>query len=844
MQRRKQAFGVMALAAAMAVGGTAWRAKSVSAPDRIGGLQKALSRRGLELDTESVVWLDGPPLSTWRAVAGSVPVVFRARGAGEEPNDVYLADARLTPEGVLLGVSRPFDISETSAVDEQRPVGAAGRFAYADANGSIRLIDLAGEPSAPRSGWTRLERVQAAITRLQDTGRLAGVARYSYDVLPKPEKLRLTMTSTTLKVDADGRTFDIQLDRPTDVPEWLAAKQLGETAPGALVNWAVDRVRAEVGPEVIQYIEAIAFSARDKLKTEKSDKAAAADIAADLGQQELGEATRAIPVDPDIGFPPPNLEPIISPAMKGEGVWQAKADDPFIHSLPGITAPTFVTTFIRSDKTRRTVVVFVAMWDPRVVQLNMMAGTAEPKSATGATGPGLIPREPIVLKRVAAAMNAGFQALHGEFGMMGDGVVYLPPKPYGATVAQMRDGSTGFGTWPEDPAIPGDMTSYRQNMTVLVLDGKYNPYRRTWWGGAPPGWEDKTHTVRTGICLTNENFVAYFYGADLSPDALAQAMIQARCHYGVALDMNAGHSGLEFYKVGPESELGALGRPVDWDWEREGDVPEMEGWKFRARRLIRGMGLMNFPRYIKREGRDFFYLTLRYLLPGKPIDVQGGKQGDGTWDLKGLPQHGFPYALARTEVPIGSRRARVLRIDPRMLTKDVKHATVGKDGKPGVVLRVVPAGAPSAEVLSLWLSAGAASIAPRAMVTGSLRLATADRGDSASAAIGVEEESGHVIYVEAADGAGPIAVAELDSLLERFGSSQIIPLRDPWQLALGGDTDLALRAVRLADDSVTLYRQPGPGSQRIFEGTPIVPFDKWYPLQARRIRYFKKPKET
>jgi hypothetical protein len=50
---------------------------------------------------------------------------------------------------------------------------------------------------------------------------------------------------------------------------------------------------------------------------------------------------------------------------------------------------------------------------------------------------------------VVGASNAGFQAQHGEFGMMADGVVYLPPKPYAATVAVLRDGTTAFGTWPE-----------------------------------------------------------------------------------------------------------------------------------------------------------------------------------------------------------------------------------------------------------------------------------------------------------------------------------------------------------------------------------------------------------
>jgi hypothetical protein len=42
---------------------------------------------------------------------------------------------------------------------------------------------------------------------------------------------------------------------------------------------------------------------------------------------------------------------------------------------------------------------------------------------------------------------------------------------------------------------------------------------------------------------------------------------------------------------------------------------------------------------------------------------------------------------------------------------------------------------------------------------------------------------------------------------------------------------------------VELYRRPGPGARRIFPDTRVVPLKEWYPLQARRIRYFKKKKE-
>jgi hypothetical protein len=387
------------------------------------------------------------------------------------------------------------------------------------------------------------------------------------------------------------------------------------------------------------------------------------------------------------------------------------------------------------------------------------------------------------------------------------------------------------------------MVSYRQNMTPMVIDGKWNPYGRTWWGGTPSDWEDKTHTVRTGICQTKENFVAYFYGADLSPEALAQAMIQTRCHYGLALDMNSGHSGLEFYRVAPDRELGALSRPLDYEWEREGDVPDMDGWKFRARRLIKGMGLMNFPRYIKREGRDYFYLTLRHVLPGAPVAVSGGKEGDGVWQTKGLPQHGFPYALARTEVPLGGKRVALLRVDPRMLARPTAGGA-GPSAASPTVLKMLPPGDASRETPSLWFSRAAFSLSPQAEAPGAVRLASATATDRAAAAIAVEDESGLLVYAEVVGGEA-VPFADLQGLVGRVGCTRAIGLAEPWPLLLGGDTDLASRAARLpGEGAVILQRQSGPGSRRVFEDTPVVPYDRWYPLQSRRIRYFKKPKET
>jgi hypothetical protein len=873
--------------------------------DRSAALAHALEARGLVAAAEDVGWIDRPSA----LLGGSVRAVVRASATAGEASDLYLVVTRLSPEGVLLAVGDVYNLTETSGADESRPLLRDGLIAYisrpalAEAAPTVHLVDLAGQP-AVGADWTKLERAQNAVTNLQQVGQLKGVERRTFAVeMPEPaagaepkgaaeaapdkdtaapreskgfeRDVVIELGESALIVRSAGRVAPIALRGKTALPPWMRQESSEVAKPSNLIQWGVDRVRAVpwIGDDRVQTIKAVAFTALDfvlRNKESVTGDTGEAGIAKDLGKSELDPPMRAMPVDPEIGWPPAPLEPWVIPALPGEGQWNPQDKDPFVRVNEGLP-PAFLTTFVRSDRERKATRVYIALWDPRQVELHMMAGTVEPKGATGEAGPGLIPRTPEVLRRVVAASNAGFQAMHGEFGMMADGRVYLPPKPYAATVAVLRDGSTAFGSWPADTSIPESILSYRQNMTVIVQDEKWNPYKRTWWGGTPPGWADKTHTVRTGICLTKERFVGYFYGADVSPEALAQAMIQTRCAYGIALDMNSGHSGLEFYKIAPKEELEPLGRVPQGDWEAEGEVPGLDGWNFRARRLIRGMGLMHFPRYIKREGRDYFYMTLRHVLPGPALSpvIQPPRAGEGEWRLKGLPQHGFPYALAlselRPEATLPALEVRVLKIDPRTVS-----AAAGSAKAPVVAMIDAGPQKSGAEALHLWHSANAFSIAATPPVPEAVRVASGLTGaQTATSAIGVNDEDGMLVYVEVKASQGPRpappappgsaspsasaaspepdrgtaeGARHLDALLKKLGCSTRMLLQGALPVALGGDTDLAGAAMHppSGPNVVRLVRAEAAGAKRIFEDTPIVPFQTWYALQAQRIRYFKK----
>ena len=115
-------------------------------------------------------------------------MVVRAAPGPDEPHDIYLVIARLSPDGVLLGVGRAYNLTETSAVDEQPPVGQDGWFAFVeqplgdDQPSRFRLVDLMASPDAASASWTPLQKLQASLTRLQKTGRLGETRFVTYAV--------------------------------------------------------------------------------------------------------------------------------------------------------------------------------------------------------------------------------------------------------------------------------------------------------------------------------------------------------------------------------------------------------------------------------------------------------------------------------------------------------------------------------------------------------------------------------------------------------------------------------------------------------------------------------------
>ncbi len=306
--------------------------------------------------------------------------------------------------------------------------------------------------------------------------------------------------------------------------------------------------------------------------------------------------------------------------------------------------------------------------------------------------------------------------------------------------------------------------------------------------------------------------------------------------------MNPGHTGLEFYRAAPEGKLPPIGRKLDSQWEAEGAVAGMDGWRFLGRRMIRYMGLMNFPRYIGRESRDFFYLTLRHLLPGDKLKprAEPAEPGEGEWVIKNLPQHGYPPAIATTWIrPDAARKetkVSVVKLDPRALRLSSGKA----DEKVVVSVEAAATKGPR----GLWLGANFFVIGEVAPAKDIVRLASGhtDPAPGTIGAIGIDP-GGMLVYAEVTTAKDPVKDGPmLAKLLESMGCKHHLFQSESWTLALGGERDLGGHPVAVTPTAPRLVRKPVPSVERIFPDTKVVAPSVWYPLQAKRVRYFHKPK--
>jgi hypothetical protein len=541
-------------------------------------------------------------------------VLFLASETVKGPRDLYRGRVRVGPEGHILGIASAIDLTGTPLGDDHALVldgdhAAFATFAYGQEQ-TVTWLDLSGEKPQTlgyEESWA--DRVTQYLTRLEETGSGAGIQRVEVSLVPPAHAVGLTLEpgKSVLSIDLlaeGGKRTALVLDGDKgeiagrDGAAGGMHAEVVRRLPKRFVLWAVDTVRATVGPAPIAWLEEHVFAARDSMRRasfQRSFKNAGseeqlADTPPPAPPAALLDAANA--GGDGAVWPPLPVPSIWKSKEPGEGEWQEprfswQKHDP--KPGPDAPPPAFYKTFVRPDPDRPYSHVILVAMDTRQLDLQMEAGTEDPKPLTGGHGPGRIPRDPAVASRVVAAFNGGFKTEHGTYGMMVNKKILLPPQPNAATVIVTTDQRVGFGTWADTHDVTGirnidddDIVSFRQNLDPLVDQGQVNPMGRALWGYTLPG--QGMQTERSGLCVTDAGHILYAWGDDVSGTALGKALKQAGCTYAMHLDMNPHHTGFIFAKIS-----------------------ELKGHNYKSE-LLSPLMTVSPDRYIEYAPKDFFYV--------------------------------------------------------------------------------------------------------------------------------------------------------------------------------------------------------------------------------------------
>lgn len=504
-----------------------------------------------------------PTTIQWEASGGVVRdallgrrVLFLAADGVEAPHDVFRARVRVAPDGSLLDVNQWRNLTQTPLGDEldlavHEQLAVFGSHAFGELQG-VSALGLDGASDLERGGL--VNRLLLRVRAFQETGAWGGMARTHLSLNPSGPllvnlgdgKLALEQEYSEQRALVDLRANTVR--QSGDIVQSLSQQHYGGDY---WLHTLVDAARDVVGANPLAWLESHVFQWNDWWRQRQY---ATQVTASELAPRPAGGAQV-----PDV-WPPDPVSPMLTPAEVGEGVWQAAGfgvtdTEPLTQEHE---APLFAKTWLRPDPKRPYARLYLVAMDMRRLSLGMEAGFEEPRPKTGPPGRGSLTDEPSVRARVVATFNGAFKSIHGDYGMMVDGRVLVPPKPDAASVVVRRDGWVGLGTWTGSLDVPAELVSFRQNLDPLVAGGKVNPTGRREWGLKLAS--GSVVTERSALCRTSSGQLYYAWGRELTGETLAEGLSAAGCDYAVHLDMNPGHAGLVFTHIDGATSDGVHGQ--------------------------------------------------------------------------------------------------------------------------------------------------------------------------------------------------------------------------------------------------------------------------------------------
>jgi Phosphodiester glycosidase len=225
---------------------------------------------------------------------------------------------------------------------------------------------------------------------------------------------------------------------------------------------------------------------------------------------------------------PPRITPAISPALSGEGRWNAIG--PPVNGGPALLATTF-----RPDPVYPRTVAYVAWIDHSRTRLALYPGRYEPPTAS--------PRGPMEVPssqrwRLLATFNSGFTYGDGHGGFFVNGDTAAPLQQGLGTLVEYRDGSVDVVSWRGGATPRPWIVLARQNLPLLVSGGRPSPKIAdgSLWGAT---LGNAIRVWRSGVGVDARGNLIYAAADAQTAQSLAEILVRAGAVRAIELDINA-----------------------------------------------------------------------------------------------------------------------------------------------------------------------------------------------------------------------------------------------------------------------------------------------------------------
>ncbi len=215
--------------------------------------------------------------------------------------------------------------------------------------------------------------------------------------------------------------------------------------------------------------------------------------------------------------------------LPGEGQWQTVVES---HGSPAVRVAA-----LRPDNMHTSYVAGVLWLDPTLVRGQLRPGSTDP----GGTWQAANHLTTAEQQTVAVAFNAGFRltnnASHG--GYYSEGRTVLPLVNGAASLVIDKNGTASVGSWNQEVGMNANVASVRQNLVMLVDNGKVSPSCAS---GGEAQWGatigQKAYIDRSAFGITATGAEVYVGGPALSVCTLGRILQDAGVVRGMEMDIN------------------------------------------------------------------------------------------------------------------------------------------------------------------------------------------------------------------------------------------------------------------------------------------------------------------